>query len=243
VIAPLIELIGATRETSKQHFALAVRRLPRDLRRGIHHWLRSFRVDGVPVRASATAFGRLVIAFGVATGLGFSCAAHADAPTLADRVAALVPRFGSKSVELVDPQEFGAAVDSACKGDRECAVRLVTMAIMESGLSKAVSLSEYKPHQGDAYLDRNGVRAHRAWGTWQGHKNARNADVWGSDDLLVQARSARSMQLGALAECRKFRGVTPEVGMWRVLSGRGCMLQYSGEDARQTMLARIRRAL
>lgn len=61
--------------------------------------------------------------------------AHADAPTLADRVAHLVPGYGSKKVELVDAEEFGAAVDTACNHDRECAARLVTMGIVESALS------------------------------------------------------------------------------------------------------------
>src|SRR6478735_1388524 len=156
----------------------------------------------------------------------FTAVARTEPLTLADRIALLVPRFGSKSAELVDAREFGVAVDEACKHDRECAARLVTMAIMESALSAAVSRSEYTDHQGDSFIDRDGVRQHRAWGTWQGHKNSRNADVWGDDDLLVQARAARAMQLGALAECRKFRGVVPEVGMWRILSGRGCMAVY-----------------
>ncbi len=162
---------------------------------------------------------------------------------LAARVAALVPRYGSRKVELVDAQAFGAAVDAACKHDRECAARLVTMAVLESGLSAAVARSEYKPHEGDAYTDRNGVRVHRAAGLWQAHKNRHNAETWGSKDLLVQAKDARSMQLGALAECRHSRGVLPEVGMWRVLSGRGCSYPYSGEDARMTLLEKIRRAL
>ena len=184
-----------------------------------------------------------VIAFSIATSCAFSRAAHSESPPLAARIAILVPRFAAKGVEAVDAEAFGAAVDTACKHDRECAARLVTMAIAESGLSAAVARSEYKPHEGDSFIDRNGVRQHRAWGTFQQHKSRNNADVWGSDDLLIQARSARSMQLGALAECRSFRGVLPEVGMWRILSGRGCAFPYSGEDARQQLLARVRRAL
>lgn len=181
---------------------------------------------------------------GLGTGMCASARlAHAEGPTMAERVAKLVPRFGSKKVELVDPEEFGTAVATACKGERECAARLVTMAIAESGLSAAVSRSEYLPHQGDAYTDRNGVRVHRAWGTYQQHKSRNNADVWGSSDHLIQAESARRMQLGALAECRKFRGVQPEIGMWRVLSGRGCTLPYSGEEKRMQILAQVRRAL
>lgn len=190
--------------------------------------------------------GWLVIAGCVATSCAFTVAAHGqDAPPspLAERIAALVPRFASKKVEPVDANEFGVAVDTACKHDRECAARLVTMAIAESGLSAAVSRSEYLPHQGDAYVNRDGVRVHRAWGTFQQHKSRNNADVWGSDDLLVQARAARSMQLGALAECKSFRGVLPEVGMFRVLAGRGCMAPYSGEEMRMQLLARVRRAL
>jgi len=199
------------------------------------------------MRVTANVVGWVVIAGCVATSCAFSVAAHSEpaAPPvgLASRIAALVPRFGSKKVELVDPQAFGVAVDTACKGDRECAAKLITMAIAESGLSAAVARSEYLPHQGDAFVNRDGVRVHRAWGSWQQHKSRLNGDVWGDDDLLTQARAARSMQLGALAECRKFRGVAPEVGMWRVLSGRGCLLPYSGEEMRMTLLARVRRAL
>jgi len=166
--------------------------------------------------------------------------AKADAPTLADRVAALVPGFGSKKVELVDAQEFGAAVDTACKHDRECAVRLTAMAVAESALSRDVSLGVYTEHQGDSYRDKDGTVKHRAWSLWQLHSNAHNASVFGSTELLTQARAAKAAQLGALAECRAFREVSSEVGMWRVLSGRGCLYHYSGEEKRMQLLAKIR---
>lgn len=198
------------------------------------------------MRVTPNMVGWLVIAGCVATSCAFSIAARADTPPvspLASRIAALVPRFGSRKVELVDAEAFGVAVDTACKGERECAAKLIVQAVAESGLSAAVARSEYTEHQGDAFLDKNGVRVHRAWGLFQAWKNRNNAEVWGSDDLLVQARAARSMQLGALAECGKFRGVAPEVGMWRVLSGRGCLLPYSGEEMRMQLLQRVRRAL
>lgn len=162
---------------------------------------------------------------------------------LAARVAALVPRFGNKGVELVDPTEFANSVVEACSRERECVARLVTMAIKESGLSAAVARSEYRYHEGDAYTDRHGVRQHRAWGLFQMHRSRLTADVWGSDDLRVQARMAQRMQRSALLECRAFRGVLPEIGMWRVLSGRGCASRYFGEDERMVMLARVRKAL
>jgi len=179
--------------------------------------------------------------------LGFAMAlcsvARADYSRLAERVAELVPRYGARGIELVEPVGFGNAVAQACNQDRECVARLLTMAVMESGLSAAVSRSEYKPYEGDAYLDRNGVRQHRAWGTYQQHRSRLNAEVWGDDDALVQARAARLAQAGAVGECRGFRSVLPEVGMWRVLSGRGCLAPYSGEAARMALLARVRKAL
>ena len=189
--------------------------------------------------------GWVTLAFLFALGftLALCSVARADYSRLAERVAELVPRFGARGIELVEPTEFGNAVAQACNQDRECAARLVTMAVMESGLGAALSRSEYKPYEGDAYLDRNGVRRHKAWGTYQLHQNRLNADVWGDDDALVQARSARLAQAGAVAECRGFRSVLPELGMWRVLSGRGCLLPYSGEAARMALLAKIRRAL
>jgi hypothetical protein len=198
------------------------------------------------VRVTANAIGWLVIIGCVSIALAFSAAARGDslpAPSLTDRIAALVPRYGSRKVELVDAQEFAAAVDTACNHDRECAARLVAMAVAESGLSAAVARSEYLPHQGDAYTDKNGVRVHRAWGLFQAWKNSNNAHVWGDDNLLIQARAARSMQLGALAECRKYRDTPPELGMWRVLSGRGCRLAWPGEEMRMVLVAKIRRAL
>lgn len=176
----------------------------------------------------------------LALAMAFSAVAHGDTPTLADRVAALVPRYGSKKLELVDAADFGAAVDTACNHDRDCAARLVTMAVMESGLSAAVSRSEYTPHQGDAHTDRNGVRVHLAAGLWQLHKSRLNADTWNSPDLLVQARDARRMQLGALAECRAFREVPPEVGMFKVLAGRGCTGMWAGAEKRTDLLKKIR---
>lgn len=181
----------------------------------------------------------------LAVAMLITALAHAEpgGASLVDRVAALVPRYGSRKVELVDAREFAEAVVTACKGERECVVRLVTMAILESGLSAAVSRSEYKPHEGDAYVNKDGVRVHRAWGTFQQHKSRLNAEVFGSNDQLVQARAARKMQLGALAECRSFRGLDPELGMWRVLSGRGCRLPFKGEQARSELAAKLRRQL
>lgn len=189
--------------------------------------------------------GWITLAFLAALGfvLGVCSRAHADYSHLAERVTALVPRLGSRSAELVEPIESGNALAQACSQDRDCVARLLTMAVMESALSAAVARSEYKAHEGDAYTDRDGVRQHRAWGTYQQHRNQLNADVWGDPDPLVQARAARARQLGALAECRAFRSVDPEVGMWRVLAGRGCLSPYSGEGARVALLAKIRRLL
>lgn len=179
--------------------------------------------------------------------LGFAMAvssvARADYSRLAERVAELVPRFGARGIELVEPVEFGNAVAQACNQDRECAARLLTMAVLESGLSAAVARSEYRYHEGDAYTDRFGIRRHKAWGTYQLHRHRLNADVWGDDDALVQAKAARLAQAGAVAECRGFRSVPPELGMWRVLSGRGCLFPYSGEAARMALLTKIRRVL
>jgi hypothetical protein len=204
----------------------------------------SSRPEGLPMSASSSlGVGAVIFLAVLALTMFFTAVGKSEPQSLADRIAELVPRYGSKSVELVDAQEFGIAIDVACNHDRECAARLFTMAVKESALSLAVSRSEYRPHEGDSYIDKEGIRQHKAWGTWQAHKNRNNAEVWGSTDLLVQAKAARLMQLGALAECRAFRGVLPEVGMWRILSGRGCMAPYTGEDARMTMLARIRRAL
>jgi hypothetical protein len=183
------------------------------------------------------AWAAVIVLVVIALSMAFSAIAMADVPTLADRVAALVPRFGSKKVELVDAQEFGVAVDTACKHDRECAARLVTQAVMESGLSAAVARSEYSEHQGDAYKDKDGTIRHRAWGTYQIHRNAHNADVWGSDDLLVQARAARALQLGALAECKS------ELGLWHMLAGRGCTGLWDGAQKRVALLAQVRRRL
>jgi hypothetical protein len=189
--------------------------------------------------------GWWTLLFLAALGLGMAVAsvAHADYSRLAERVAELVPRFGARGIELVEPVEFGNAVAQACSQDRECAARLLTMAVLESGLSAAVSRSEYRYHEGDAYTDRDGVRRHKAWGTYQLHANKLNADAWGSEDAFVQAKAARAAQAGAVAECRGYRSVAPELGMWRVLSGRGCLLPYSGEAARMALLVRIRKAL
>lgn len=185
----------------------------------------------------------LVTVTALAGAMAITAIARGDAPTVADRVAALVPRYGSKSVPLVDATEFGAAVDTACNHDRDCAARLVTMAVLESGLSLSVSRSEYTEHQGDSYKDRDGVIQHRAWGTWQQHRNAHNADVWGASDLLTQARAAKAAQAGALVECKAFREVPPEVGMWRILAGRGCTGMWGGVEKRMQLLAQVRRRL
>jgi hypothetical protein len=189
--------------------------------------------------------GWVTLAFLFALGftLALCSVARADYSRLAERVAELVPRFGSRGIELVEPVEFGNAVAQACNQDRECVARLFTMAVLESGLSAAVSRSEYRYHEGDAYTDRQGVRQHKAWGTYQLHRSRLNADVWGTEDAFVQAKAARLAQAGAAAECRGFRSVLPEVGMWRVLSGRGCLFPYSGEAARMALLVRIRKAL
>lgn len=194
---------------------------------------------------SVNRIGWFVIAVlvSLAMWLGMCSVARADESRLGQRVAELVPRFGARGVELVEPGAFGNAVAEACGQERECVAKLLTMAVLESGLRASVARSEYAYHEGDAYTDRYGVRQHRAWGTYQLHRSRLNDEVWGDDDLLVQARAARRAQQGAELECRGFRSVAPELGMWRVLSGRGCLAPYSGEAARMTLLAKIRRAL
>lgn len=165
-------------------------------------------------------------------------AAHADAPTLADRIAAVAPAYASKKGDPVDFHELGEAIAEVSHGDRKGAALMLTLAIHESGLRESIRLGQYTDQQGDAYKDKDGVIRHRAWGVWQVHVNAHNAGVWGSPDLKDQARMAARLAAGALARCKKGPAPYP-VNVFRAYAGRDCAMPLKGEEQRAETFRKI----
>lgn len=168
---------------------------------------------------------------------------HAEAPSLTERLvqAQRLPGVRHTKEPTVDEIELASAITTASKGDRTLAAALLTIAAMESGLRARIAIGDCAPHECDSYKDRDGVHP-RAWGLYQAHKSALNADVWGSPSLLDQSRDAARQLRGWYFTCSKspdrmlatFRGYG---------SGRGCRHEVPREAMRLQLFERIRRVV
>ena len=176
----------------------------------------------------------LTIAFCVAVSLAFTLAARADAPTLTERIAAVVPSLASKKDEPVDAQELAEAIASAAKGDRGWAALLLTTAASESALSARIA-------RGDCLT--NECDGGRAWSLYQIHANSQNAGVWGSPDISVQTTEALRMLKQAASRCHSFRNVPRATCIVRAYAGRAIDMPLRGEEKRLAMLQRVMRKL
>jgi len=163
--------------------------------------------------------------------------AHADQPTLTDRIAAVIPSLVSSKEENVDAREFAEAVASVPKVNREWAALLLTIATHESSLRARIARSEYRSKkEGDGG---------RAFGLFQAHKNSLNADVWGSTDIRVQTIEAARALRSAFYQCN---GRQPPRADWvartiNAYAGRRCDAQWVGLDRRVATFNRVVRRL
>lgn len=187
--------------------------------------------------AWATIFALAVLSLSMA----LSAVAHGDVPTLADRIASIVPRYASKGVEPVDAGEFAAAVSTVAKGNRDWAALITTVAIHESGLAKRISENHCMNWECDSHKV-DGEIQWKAAGLWQQHRNEINAATWGSSDLQVQATDAGRMLRGAFYRCQP-RGKLRADWVRRTLSayaGRQCDADWRGLTARVDTYSKIR---
>lgn len=164
-----------------------------------------------------------------------SALAHADPPTLSDRVVAVQPTYQSHKDPAVDPQEFADAIVPRCKGSREWCAVLLTIAIHEAALSARIARGECDQtiRECDGGL---------AWGLFQIHKNERNREFWGTPDLKVQAAEASRLARAAFYRCQK-SGVPFPLSTFRAYAGRDCHMPIRGEERRVQTYNQILRRL
>jgi hypothetical protein len=188
------------------------------------------------MRISANGIGWLVIAFGVATGLAFSCAAHGAEPTLAERIEAVVPSLASQKEETVDARELATSVAAVPKVTREWAALILTVGAHESALRARIAANDCRPHECDGG---------RAFGLYQGHKNKFNETVWGSSDVRVQTLEAARALRSGFYTCNGRRKL-PADWVARTINGyagKRCDAQWDGLTKRLATFNRVVRKL
>jgi hypothetical protein len=142
------------------------------------------------------------------------------------------PSFGSQVEPIVEPADLAAAVASVPHVTREWAALLLTVASHESALSARIARGECRDNECD-----HGA----AWGLWQQHRNALNSEVWGSENVAVQAGEAARALRRAFYTCQS--GPLRPDWVARTLNayaGHSCDAIWPGLQAR---LATFQRAL
>jgi len=160
--------------------------------------------------------------------------AHADAPTLTDKIVAVLPSLASKKDEPVDAQELAEAVAATTKDPQWAALELAVMA-NESALSARVARGEYRDAEADSYKDKDGTIHHRAWGLGQLHSNKLNESVWGSSDIRVQVSETSKALRRGFYQCSNYHEKLRPDWVARTVNGyagKKCDLQWPGLDKR-----------
>lgn len=163
--------------------------------------------------------------------------AHANAPSLTERIVAVQPSLASKTDEPVDAAELADAIVSVPKVTPEWAALLLTIAGHESALSARIAANQCRPHECD-----HG----RAFGLYQQHKNKLNADVWGSTDIRVQTLEAARALRSAFYTCNG--GSRQLAADWvartiNAYAGHRCDAVWPGLQKRLATFERLRRRL
>lgn len=162
----------------------------------------------------------------------FSAPAATEPSSLRDRIIAAVPGLSCKSEEVVPPAEVADAVLSVTDNRRWVAL-LLAIGAHESGFRKRIA---------EGHCKRGECDGGRAWGLWQVHKSLANRDVWGSQDLALQAREASRVARGAFGTCRKSAVPFP-LSTFRAYAGAGCERAVHTEDFVVVTVARLLRRL
>lgn len=176
----------------------------------------------------------LITVFALAFAMLITCATvHANAPTLSERIVAVVPSIGSKREPTVDAGELAEAVIEVSKGNRQWAALLLTVAAHESALSARIAGGGCRIHECDQG---------RAAGLFQIHRNEQNVDTWGSTDLAVQTREASRMLRQAFYRCGALHEGW-QLQTLRAYAGKRCSEPLRGEGERvatyRKVLARL----
>jgi hypothetical protein len=182
-----------------------------------------------------------LIGFFCVLGLVFAyCGqAHGAAPTLADRLVTAQSALATRRDVPTDPRELAQSIVDVTGGNRQWSALLLTIAAHESSLSQRIA-------DGNCNLKIGECDGGRAWGLYQVHRNARNADVWGSTDVDVQTQEAARMLRGAFYQCNpKSKGLPADWarGTINAYAGLRCDATWKGLDVRLATLARILKAL
>jgi hypothetical protein len=184
-----------------------------------------------------TTSARLAIILLATLGLVFACVGllHAGAPTLIERLVAVQPSLASKKDEPVDAAELADAIVAVPKLTSDWAALLLTVAGHESALSRRIAEGRCRPLECDRGL---------AWGAYQQHRNAFNADVWGSPDIRVQTTEAARALRSAFYQCN--RGALRKDWVARTINayaGRSCDAVWPGLQSRLATFKRVRARL
>ena len=168
--------------------------------------------------------------FAAAMAIATRC--HAE-PRLVERLIAAQRSLASRTEQAVDARELAEAIASIPKVSAQWAALVLTVAAHESALRARIARGECRPLECDGG---------RAWGLYQGHRNALNAEAWGSPDLRVQTLEAARALRSAFYQCG---GLQPG---WvaRTLSayaGHRCDASWRGLDRRLLTHALIVRGL
>lgn len=163
--------------------------------------------------------------------------ARANALSLVERIVAVQPSLASKTDEPVDAVELASAITSVPRLTPEWAALLLTVAGHESALSARIAANRCKPHECD-----HG----KAFGLYQGHKNALNADVWGSPDIRVQTLEAARALRSAFYTCNGGGQHLRHDWVARTINayaGHSCDAVWPGLESRLATFKRVRARL
>jgi len=186
---------------------------------------------------ASTRVGWITLAFLTALGLAmaFSATVHGATPSLVDRLIAAQAPLASRKEPAVDARELAEAIASVPKVTREWAALILTIAAHESALSARIAANDCAKHECDGG---------RAFGLYQGHRNAHNATVWGSTDIRVQTfEAARALRSGFYT-CN--HGKLPTDWVARTINGyagKKCDSIWPGLEQRLATFNRIVRKL
>jgi hypothetical protein len=169
--------------------------------------------------------------------LWYASVAHAETrrPTFIDRLVSAQAGLQSKRDEPVDALELANAVARLPHISGEWAALILTVAGHETALSARIARGDCKSWECDSG---------KAWGLYQIHRNALNADSWGSPDIGVQTSEAARALRRAFYTCQH----GPLRADWvartiNAYAGHSCDAIWPGLTRRVATFERLRRRL
>jgi hypothetical protein len=182
--------------------------------------------------------GLLVVVALAAAMLLTALTVKAASPTLLDNVVLAQRALGSKREPVVEPRAFAEELVKASGGNRDWIALQLTVASHESALSARIA-------GGGCLVEKRECDGGRAWGLFQGHKNAHNADVWGSPEIAVQVKEAQRALRSAFYTCNPKGKLRPKwvAATLSAYAGQRCDAEWGGLAKRVVTFQRVRARL